>query len=150
MLWVREFLTFSSSLLWKLLSRWWKWISVICRSRESRQETYSPCAKENDRYGHTCLKRLINSKYSQFYCISKRHVEWKLTVISAVHWGQRCPLDVSTEWDLLMMDSRVCSSTSRRLSTIISTSSWTEDSWESKTEEAEKLWVNNREEKHVA
>lgn len=45
------------------------------------------------------------------------------TVISAVHWGQRWPRDVSTECDLLMMDSSVCSSTSRRLSTIISTSS---------------------------
>lgn len=55
-------------------------------------------------------------------------------MISAVHWGQRCPLDVSTEWDLLMIDSRVCSSTSRRLSTIISTSSWTEDSYREEAE----------------
>ena len=72
-------------------------------------------------------------------------MERKLTVISAVHCGQRCPLDVSTEWDLLMMDSRVCSSTSRRLSTIISTSSWTEESWdtESRHREAETHWVNN-------
>lgn len=93
---------------------------------EDRKHT-PPASKE------MTLIRLINSKYSLnstcFYWTSKRHFEWKLTVISAVHWGQRCPLDVSTEWDLLMMDSRVCSSTSRRLSTIISTSSWTEDSW---------------------
>lgn len=68
--------------------------------------------------------------FAQVRNVTKFHLctEWKLTVISAVHWGQRCPLDVSTEWDLLMMDSRVCSSTSRRLSTIISTSSWTDDS----------------------
>lgn len=56
-----ELLTFSSSLLWKLLSRWWKWISVICWSRERRQETYSPCTKENR---HIYLKQLPNSKMS--------------------------------------------------------------------------------------
>lgn len=59
MLWLRDFLTFSSSLLWKLLSRWWKWISVICRSRERRQETYSPCVKENDRYGYTKIFTIL-------------------------------------------------------------------------------------------
>lgn len=53
-----RFPTLSSSLLWKLLSRWWKWISVICRSRERRQETYSPCIKERVRQTKTEAKQL--------------------------------------------------------------------------------------------
>lgn len=44
--------TFSSSLLWKLLRRWWKWISVICLRRERRQETYSPCRKKEQVWKH--------------------------------------------------------------------------------------------------
>lgn len=131
---LREFPTFSSSLLWKLLSRWWKWISVICRSRDRRQETYSPCMQEHHRH------RKVNEEKDElngiyFYCPSKMLLARQLTVISAVHWGHLCPLDVSTEWDLLMMDRRVCSSTSSKLSTIISTSSWTEDSWKQKPKE---------------
>lgn len=35
--------TFSSSLLWKLSSKCWKWVSDIWRSKDKRQETYSPC-----------------------------------------------------------------------------------------------------------
>lgn len=131
---LREFPTFSSSLLWKLLSRWWKWISVICRSRDRRQETYSPCMQEHRRH------RKVNEEKDElngiyFYCPSKMLLARQFTVISAVHWGHLCPLDVSTEWDLLMMDRRVCSSTSSKLSTIISTSSWTEDSWKQKPKE---------------
>lgn len=50
-------------------------------------------------------------------------------MISAVHCGQRCPLTASWDCDLLMIVSRVCNSTSRRLSTIISTSSTTSPSY---------------------
>lgn len=32
-----------------------------------------------------------------FFIAPKRLVERRRTVISAVHWGQRCPRDVSTE-----------------------------------------------------
>lgn len=47
-------------------------------------------------------------------------------MISAVHCGQRCPLTASCDCDLLMMANSVCSNTSNKLSTIISTSSCTE------------------------
>lgn len=40
---ITSFCTFSSSLLWKLSSKCWKWVSDIWRSRDKRQETYSPC-----------------------------------------------------------------------------------------------------------
>lgn len=35
--------TLSSSLLWKFSIRCWKWMSVIWRRRDRRQDTYSPC-----------------------------------------------------------------------------------------------------------
>lgn len=71
-----EFLTFSSSLLWKLLSRWWKWISVICCSRERRQETYSPCTNENR---HTYLKKI-----TQLQIVTKFHLS--LLNVKEAHW----------------------------------------------------------------
>lgn len=40
---ITSFCTFSSSLLWKLSSKCWKWVSDIWRSKDKRQETYSPC-----------------------------------------------------------------------------------------------------------
>lgn len=55
-------------------------------------------------------------------------------MISAVHCGHRCPLTASWACDLLMMVSRVCKSTSKRLSTIISTSSITSASWSEQQE----------------
>lgn len=55
-------------------------------------------------------------------------------MISAVHCGHRCPLTASWACDLLMMVSRVCKSTSKRLSTIISTSSMTSASWSEQRE----------------
>lgn len=97
--------------------------SFVAAEREGRKHT--PPAQTGEIWA---LKKAERNPNIHWFAASR-------TVISAVHWGQRCPLDVSTEWDLLMMDSSVCSSTSRRLSTIISTSSWTDDSWNTESEQ---------------
>jgi len=44
--WLLKF-TFSSSLLWKLSIRCWKWMSDIWRRRDNKQDTYSPCQSES-------------------------------------------------------------------------------------------------------
>lgn len=48
---------------------------------------------------HKGIKAHLFKTLAQLRSVTKFHLctEWKLTVISAVHWGQRCPLDVSTE-----------------------------------------------------